>query len=176
MKIIAESTSRANIKAPFDEINLTEWLFSLKNHEYQACSSSHIASGISFNENGKRVSINVELIAGNLLVQHYQEDISKPSHCRVNSISDSISGLGNTKLGITWELVLHRLTASTCELENHVVVSFTDQFLELLKKAGITDLEAVKAGMAENLAAHNLEETPLFAIDIEKKARLGLWV
>jgi len=51
----------------------------------------------------------------------------------------------------------------------------TDEFSSLLKAAGITDLNPVKAVMEQNLSAHNREETPLFAKDIESKALLGVW-
>jgi hypothetical protein len=175
MEIITQSRARAIINAPAATINITDWLFLLSDLEYQACSEAHIACGSTVGINGKRVSINVENVAGNLLVQHYQEDISEPGHCRVNSVSDSFSDLGPTKLGITWELTIKPLTETSCELENHVTVLFTDQFRNLLIQAGILNMEPVKSAMENNVTAHNLEETPLFARDIERKALSGRW-
>ncbi|MFV5703266.1 hypothetical protein ACM55F_15460 [Flavobacterium sp. XS2P12] len=175
METFTESTATAFINAPLETIDLTEWLFTLKDAEYQACSKVHIACGNSFDSDGKRMSINVEEVADNLLIQHYIEEIGLKDHCRVNSISDSFSVVERTKLGITWELKVNRLSESSCEFSNHVVVSLTADFLDLLTKANITDLEPIRNNMHQNLKAHNEEETPLFAKDIEKKALNGIW-
>ncbi|MBL0742685.1 hypothetical protein [Chryseolinea lacunae] len=175
MQEITSQSVTALVHAPFEKINLTEWLFTLRDHEYQACSAAHLGCGTSVSPEGKRMSLNVELIGGTLLVQHYVEDISLSDHCRVNSISDSISAAGNTTLGITWELKIRKVNDDSCELTNRVVVNFTDAFLTLLQHANITDLEPVKLRMAENVKAHNHEETPRFASDIEKKALAGVW-
>ena len=104
MESFTKSTTTAIINAPLETINLTEWLFTLKDKEYQECSSSHIAAGNSAAEDGRRMSINVEQIAGNLLIQHYVEDVSERDHCAVNSVSDSLSPLGRTTLIIKSEL------------------------------------------------------------------------
>jgi hypothetical protein len=160
MEAFTESTATALINAPLETIDLTQWLFTLKNAEYQVCSKAHIACGNSIDSNGKRMSINVEQVADNLLIQHYIEEISMKDHCRVNSNSDSFSAAGRTKLGVLWELKINRLSESRCELSNHVVISLTDDFINLLNKANITDLEPVRNGMYQNLKLHNEEETP----------------
>ncbi len=170
MEILAESTAVALIKSPIEAIDLTEWLFTLKDHEYQACSVAHIACGSTFAPDGKRMSINVEQVGESLLVQHYTEQISERSHCRVHSMTNSISGKGRTALEITWELSLRVVDAVTSELSNHVIVQPTESLLTLLRQADIIDLSPVKAAMQQNLAAHNKEETPLFANNIETKA------
>ncbi|KAF2326556.1 hypothetical protein [Flavobacterium ginsenosidimutans] len=175
MDSFTESTATDIINAPLETINLTEWLFTLKDQEYQECSSSHIAAGNSLTEDGLRMSINVEQIAGNMLIQHYIEDISKREHCAVNSISDSLSPLGHTTLIIKWELKVKKLSDSSCELSNHVVISLTDHFTQLLAAAGVSDLEPIRISMKDNLEAHNKEETPLFAKNIQKKALSGIW-
>lgn len=176
MELISESRATAIINAALETINLTEWLFTLKSHEYQACSSAHIAAGSSISIKGKRMSINVEQVADNLLIQNYIEEVGKKDHCRVNSISDSFSPSGRTKLGVIWELKVEKRTNSSCEFINQVRVLMTDEFSSLLKAAGVTDLNPVKTLMEQNLSAHNQEETPLFAKDIEGKAILGIWV
>lgn len=175
MESFTESTATAIINAPLETINLTEWLFTLQDKEYQECSVSHIAAGNSAAEDGRRISINVEQIAGNLLIQHYVEYISEKDHCAVNSVSDSLSPLGRTTLIIKWELKVRKRSDSSCELSNHVVISLTEHFLQLLREAGISDLEPIRIGMKNNLEAHNKEETPLFAVNIEEKALSGIW-
>lgn len=176
MEAFTESRMTAVINAPFESINLTEWLFTLKDYEYQECSPAHIAGGNSSTKDGKRMSLNVEQIADNLLIQHYIEDIGERNHCCVNSISDSLSPAGRTTLGIKWELKIKKISDSSCEFSNHVVISLTDQFIELLKKSNISDLEPIRSGMTFNLKEHNQEETPLFAKNIEYKALSGIWI
>ncbi|UUF16408.1 MULTISPECIES: hypothetical protein [Flavobacterium] len=175
MEILAECTAKAIIDCPAEKINITEWLFTLKDFEYQSCSKGHIASGVSFSKEGKRMSINVEKVADNFLVQHYVEEIGSKNHCRVNSVSDSISPLGTTKIGVTWELKIVPISNDQCELHNHVAVSATLEFLAVLKSLNITDLSLVKSQMLQNLEAHNNEETPLFANNITQKGKAGIW-
>src|SRR5690242_11932423 len=122
MEVISESRATAVINAQIETIDLTEWLFTLKSHEYQACSPAHIAAGSSISINGKRMSINVEQVADNLLIQNYIEEIGEKDHCRVNSISDSFSPVGRIKLGIIWELKLEKRTDRSCEFINQVKV------------------------------------------------------
>ncbi len=176
MEVISESVATAIINAPFEEIDLATWLFTLKSHEYQACSSAHIAAGSSIAPDGKRMSINVERVADNLMIQHYVEEIGERDHCRVYSLSDSYSPAGMTKLGIIWELKVKKLTDTVCEFTNRVVVLMTKEFSAMLTAAGITDLDSVKYSMGQNVLAHNQEETPLFAKDIETKAFTGIWI
>ena len=175
MQLLAESSTMAVINAPIESIDLTQWLFTLKDEEYRACSTAHIAGGSSMSMDGKRMSINVEKIETNLLVQRYIEDISERSKCRVNSISVSISPLGQSTLGITWELSVEKISATRCQLTNHVWVLLTDEFAVLLDQLGITDIQAVGIKMREHLEAHNVEETPGFASDIERKAVSKIW-
>ena len=175
MEILAECTAKAMIHCAAEKINITDWLFTLKDQEYQSCSVSHIAGGTSVSQEGKRMSINVERVADNLLIQHYVEEIGEENHCRVNSISDSFSALGRTKLGITWELKIIALTVNSCEFVNKVAITSTNEFLELLKSVNIIDIEAVKIQMLQNVEEHNAEETPLFAADIYNKVLTGKW-
>lgn len=176
MEVLAESTAIAIINAGAETIDLTAWLFTLKDDEYQGCSSAHIAGGSSVSRDGKRMSLNVEQVGNSLLVQHYIEGISKKDHCLVNSLSDSISPFGKTKIGVIWELKIKKLSANSCEFSNHVMVLLTNEFSALLNKANINDLKPIKMDMKQNLELHNKEETPLFARDIEAKALAGTWI
>lgn len=83
MELLAQCTAKAIIDCAAEKIDLTDWLFTLKDQDYQSCSISHIAGGTSISQDGKRMSINVERVADNLLVQHYIEEISEKNHCRV---------------------------------------------------------------------------------------------
>jgi hypothetical protein len=87
--VIAQSVAEATIHAPVASIDRTEWVFTLTDSEYQACSHNHIAAAATRTPEGKRMSINVERV-GNLMVQHYVEDLAEPNRCRLVSLSDSI--------------------------------------------------------------------------------------
>jgi hypothetical protein len=45
--VIAESMAEATIHAPLTAIDLTEWVFTLTDSEYQACSKNHIAAAVT---------------------------------------------------------------------------------------------------------------------------------
>ena len=55
------------------------------------------------------MSINVEILGGSLMVQHYVEEIGQPDHVRLVSISDLFTPTGRTKMGVNWDLSV-RLT------------------------------------------------------------------
>jgi hypothetical protein len=88
--VIAKAVADAAIHAPVGSIDLAEWVFTLTDSEYQACSQNHIAAAATRTPEGKRMSINVERV-GNLMVQHYVEDLAERSACRLVSQSDSIA-------------------------------------------------------------------------------------
>ncbi|MFZ0719199.1 MAG: hypothetical protein WAN02_34115, partial [Mycobacterium sp.] len=71
--VIAKSVAEATIHARLAAIDLTEWVFTLTDSEYQACSKNHIAAAVTLTREGKRMSINVENV-GNMMVHHYVED------------------------------------------------------------------------------------------------------
>ncbi|MFC3653340.1 hypothetical protein ACFONN_17415 [Dyella humi] len=173
--LIAMSVVEATIHAPVESIDLTEWVFSLTDAEYQTCSKAHIAGGATFRIDGKRMSINVENV-GNLLIQHYVEDIAERAHCRLVSMSDSIGPAidERTKVIVVWDLSVQALDAKTTRFTNHIEVRITPDYLEMLEKRGIT-LEQARVVARKALNAHNAEEAPLYANNIERKAIAERW-
>lgn len=174
-QIIANSQAEAIIAADWRAIDLAEWVFTITSSEYQACSKNHIAAGSSRTPDGKRMSINVEHV-GNLMIQHYVEDLATRSHCRLISMSDSIGPSidSYTKVIVVWEFQVEALDNNTAKFTNRVEVRSTDAYLEMLTKRGVSFAQASQSSQAA-VAAHNAEETPLFAKDIERKAKQGQW-
>ena len=173
--VIAKSVAGATIHAPLASIDLTEWVFTLTDSEYQACSKNHIAAAATLTPEGKRMSINVERV-GNLMVQHYVEDIAERSHCRLVSLSDSIGpdiGSG-VKIVVIWSFNVDEIDADTTRLTNSVEVRSAQGYLEVLEKRGVPFDKASEFAQ-QALTAHNAEETPLFAKDIEGKALAKRW-
>ena len=77
---LVDSSFSAIINAPIEKINIPEWAFNLPEKEYQDCSPAHISAAKTIGPDGRRMSINVEVIGGSLMVQHYQEEVSTPHH------------------------------------------------------------------------------------------------
>ena len=53
--LVAYSVSEAVIHAPVSAIDLTEWVFTLTDSEYQACSNDQIAGATTVTPEGKRM-------------------------------------------------------------------------------------------------------------------------
>ena len=167
--IITESTSKAIINAPIEFVDIADWVFTLPDNEYQRCSPAHIAAGFTTSDDGRRMSLNVETIGGNLMVQHYVEDVGEKHHVRLLSTSDVIGSTGRTKSGVVWELSVKAIDSDSCELSNHVIGKTTPEYWEHLGKSGVP-FEVAKQAQDIASAAHNAQETPLFAKSMETKA------
>ena len=63
------------------KIDLPAWAFGLPDAEYQGCSPAHVAAGFTTAPDGGRMSINVEVIGGSLMVQHYTETLGEKETC-----------------------------------------------------------------------------------------------
>jgi hypothetical protein len=74
-----KSSSRAVIDHPADRVDLAQWLSTMTDREYQACSRAHRAAG-TFREGETFGMVNVESIGGHLLVQHYLAKKAAANH------------------------------------------------------------------------------------------------
>jgi hypothetical protein len=113
-RLLVKRSCKSVIHTPLKNLDITEWLFTLGDAEYQQCSISHIACGSSRAADGKRMSLNVEEIGGSLVVEHY-EDISEKQHCRVISTSDVFVQGSRTTVHVVWDLSVTPLTENSCE-------------------------------------------------------------
>jgi hypothetical protein len=62
-RVIVDSSFSAVINAPIERIDIPEWGFSLPD-DYQGCSTAHFAAGSSTARDGRRMSVNVEVLGG----------------------------------------------------------------------------------------------------------------
>ena len=115
------------------------------------------------------MSINVEILGGSLMVQHYVEEIAEPDHLRLASNSDVFTPTGRTKLAVTWDLAVRKIDDQTCEFTNTVQSCATPELLDFLGKQGIP-FEVFRSARKPISEAHNRQETPLFAESIERHA------
>jgi len=166
---IVDSSFSAIINAPIEKVDLPAWAFALPDLEYQGCSPAHVAAGFTTAPDGTRMSINVEVIGGSLMVQHYVEKIGEPDHLLLESISDVFTPSGRTTIRVVWELSVKALGDGRCEFTNHVMSFATDEMLALLDRQGIP-FDVFRTQRQPMSIAHNQSETPLFAASIERAA------
>jgi hypothetical protein len=115
------------------------------------------------------MSINVEVLGGSPMVQHYIEEIAESHHLRLVSNSDVFTPTARIKVGVIWDLSVKKIDDNTCEFTNMVHSSATPELLEFLGTQGIP-WEVFQAARKPVSEAHNRQETPLFAKSIERHA------
>jgi hypothetical protein len=166
---LVESTATAVINAAIESIDIPAWCYSLRDDEYQACSPAHVAGAATMAPDGRRMSLNVEVIGGSMIVQHYVEEIGDPDHLRLSSHSDLFTPSGRTKIGIIWDLRVRKLDDRSCEFTNTVRSSAPPEMVDFLDRQGLA-FDAFRAARRPNTEAHNRQETPMFAKSIERHA------
>jgi hypothetical protein len=166
---LVQSSVSAIVQAPIEKVDIPTWCFSLPESEYQACSPAHNAAGFTTAPDGRRMSINVEILGGSVMVQHYVEEIGQPDHLRLVSNSDVFTPNGRTKIGVIWDLSVRKVDDTSCELTNLVHSTATPELLDLLAKQGIP-WEVFQVARKPITEAHNRQETPEFAKSIARHA------
>ena len=167
---IVDSSFSAVINASIEKINLPEWAFNLSESGYQGCSPAHISAAKTIGADGRRMSINVEVIGGSLMVQHYQEEVSEPDHLILTSFSDVFTPTGRIVLYVKWELSVKAISNTQCEFTNNVTSHATEDLMQSFERQGIP-FEVFRSQRQPNSIYHNRMETPLFAASIEKAAQ-----
>ena len=168
--ILSQSAYSAEIDVPFEKIDIADWLFTLPEAEYlRCCPPDHIAAGVTWTDDGRRMSINVEQIGSGLVVQHYVAEVAEAAYCRMNSISDVFTASGRTKVNVVWELIAEKIDESRTRYTNRVTAHPTDVFMAFLEEHGTRFEDAAAARQAAG-GDHNSRETPLFAASIARRA------
>jgi len=81
--VLSHALVTAEVEAPFDHVDIAQWLKTLPTHEYQRCASpDHKAAGYTVDDDGTAMSINVEMIGTGLVVQQYRFEVAEPHYCR----------------------------------------------------------------------------------------------
>ena len=168
--ILSQSAYSAEIDVPLERIDIADWLFNLPEAEYlRCCPPDHIAAGVTWTDDGRRMSINVEQIGSGLVVQHYVAEIAEPAYCRMNSISDVFTANGRTQVNVVWELTAEKIDAGRTRCTNLVTAHPTDVFMAFLEDHSVKFEDAAAARQAAG-GDHNRRETPMFAASIARWA------
>ena len=152
----------ASIGLPLSAIHLDSWLFALSEADYKACARGHRAVGTN---GGKEFlgMINVETMAGALLIQHYRTELLEADHVRLFS-GKSRGYLGYVLpfyLKVGWEMQVTAVSAHesrlrcTIDVYNPAWVRFIGLF----------------NGSNHWIRQHLIEETIGFARDLTRKGQ-----
>ena len=152
---------QAAVNVPVDRVDLEEWLFTLSDSEYQAAAKGHRAAG-TFTD-GVRGTVNVESIAGTLMVQHYHAVSAEPT--RVEMLSKRSRGyvmhLIPVHFLVRWTMTAASRTGDTTTFDCTVEIEMPT----------LVRLAAKLTGAPYFVRKHVEEEAPNFAADIERKLR-----
>ncbi len=152
----------ALVGLPLSAIHLDSWLFALPEADYKACARGHRAVGTN---GGKEFAgmVNVETMAGALLIQHYRTELLEAGHVRL--ISEKSRGyLGYLipfSLKVGWEMQVTAVSATesklrcTIDVRNPAWVRFVGLF----------------NGSNHWVRQHLIEETLGFARDLTRKGQ-----
>ena len=153
-------TADATINAPVERVDLENWFYTLSDTEYQACAKGHKGAG-AFVENGVRGTVNVESVGGTLMIQHYREVSAGPRRMEMLSKRSRayIFHLIPTHITVRWTMTAASKTANS--------TTFTCT-VEAITPAALRILSA-SIFVPYFLRRHTLEETPLYAADINRK-------
>ena len=170
-KQLSSSAFSHVINAPIEKVNIADWLFKLPQAEYQrCCPPDHISCGATSTDDGKPMSINVEMIGQTLMIQQYVAEVATPTVCRMVSVSDAFTPNGRTRVQVIWTLSVKRIDDKSCEYTNSVVAHPTAEFMKFIAEHKVSFEDAAAARQRDG-GDHNRRETPLFAGSIERKAR-----
>ncbi len=169
-KILSSSAYSHVIAVPIEKVDIADWLFNLPEAEYQrCCPPDHISAGTTSTDDGRRMSINVEMIGQTLMVQHYVAETATPQLCRMVSTSDAFTPNGRTRVQVIWTLSVERVDDSHCEYTNGVIAHPTAEFMDFIAGHGLS-FEQAAEGRQRDGGDHNRRETPLFAESIARRA------
>jgi hypothetical protein len=171
-QILSQSAYSHEIDVPLAHVDIADWLFTLPDAEYlRCCVPDHIAAGTTTTDDGRPMSINVEMIGTGLVVQHYVAEEATPYYVRMNSISDVFTANGRTQVNVVWELLAEDAGDGRTRYTNRVTAHPTDAFISFLAEHGIAFADAADARQLAG-SDHNRRETPFFAESIARRAKV----
>ena len=171
---LVDSVQTATIHLPVELIDIAEWLLNMPDAEYQRCAvPDHIAAGSSKTDDGRLMSINVEMIGGSLMVQHYVFEVRQPNHCNLVSLSDVQTPTGWSKARVVWDLSVSAIDGGSCRYTNRITSYATRAFLRTLEDSGHSFERAAAVRQAAT-DDHNRRETPMYAASLARRFRSDL--
>lgn len=169
--VLSHAVVTSDVTAPFEHVDIEDWLKTLPTHEYQRCApGDHKAAGYTVDDDGTPMSINIEMIGTGLVIQQYRFEVASKHYCKMVSISDVLSPAGWTTTQVIWELGMEQLEGDQLRYINTVTSHPTEDFLEFITAAGQTFEEAATARQHSS-GQHCELETPHYARSIAAHAQ-----
>src|ERR1700753_1705521 len=148
-KVLSHAVFTATIDAPIEKIDIHEWLRTLPDAEYQRCAPpDHKAAGYTVTDDGRPMSINVEMIGTGLVIQHYVYEAAERAHCHLISVSDVLTPAGWTTCQVSWDLSADPVDDRTSRYTNTVTSHPTAEFLDFIARNGQSFEEGAAAPQA----------------------------
>jgi hypothetical protein len=153
-------TNDATVTFPADEIDLPKWLFTITDEEYQAVSPAHRALG-TFSADGERGMVNVEVMGGALVIQHYREVQATKSHVEMYSARSRayLMHVLPVSMAARWTMSVTPRSAETSTFSCTV---------EVVPPAALRSLMGVM-GIRRAVRKHVEQETASYAADLSRK-------
>jgi len=168
--VLAQAVCTAVIDAPAAKVDLFDWLRTLPDRQYQRCAPpDHKAAGYTVTDDGRPLSVMVEMIGASLFVHHFAYAAAGRAHCRLVSISDVLAPAGWTTCQVIWELTVDPVDDQTSRCTNTVTGHPTAAFMRFIAGPGRGFEDAAAAAQAA-LADHCQRETPCYAESIGRHA------
>lgn len=153
-------THEVSVPLASGDIHLDEWLFNLSERDYKACTRGHRAVGTSGGAHFEGM-VNVESMAGALIIQHYKTEVLEANRVRLFSKRSRayLMHLLPFHLQVAWEMQVSGVSPNesrlrcTIDVRNPLWVRFIGLF------------------NATNywIRQHLIEETKGFARDLTRK-------
>jgi hypothetical protein len=159
----------AIMRVPIGRVDVAAWVFSLTSEDYVRCApGEHQGAMQAKGADGKPVFISVETIGGNFMTHHYVAKRTTPdSMLAVSPHSQIWSADGILRvMQVSWALSVAPSDDGSCRLTCGILVETPDADLA-------TRWAGRPAGTPNPVEAHCMVETPLYAADLERKARAG---
>ena len=155
-----EFTNAATVPVAADQIDLPHWLFTMTDREYQTVSPAHRALG-TFIADGVRGMVNVEVIGGALVIQHYREVQATKSRVEMYSVRSRayLMHVLPVSMEARWTMSVAPRTADTSTFFCSVEVVPPPRLRSLMGLIGIR--RAVRK--------HVEQETASYAADLSRK-------
>lgn len=168
--VLSHKVVTSDVEAPFDDIDIEQWLKTLPTHEYQRCApGDHKAAGYTVDDDGTPMSINIEMIGTGLVIQQYRFEVASAHYCKMVSLSDVLTPAGWTTTQVIWELGIEQLEGDKLRYVNTVTSHPTEDFLKFIAANGQSWEEAAAARQLAS-GTHCELETPHYAQSIAKYA------
>jgi hypothetical protein len=167
--IVLDSTHTHDLDVSIERVDIADWLSHLGNEEYKrCCPGDHIACGFTHSDDGRPMSINVEVVGGTLLIQQYVGEVFEPHLCRMVSLSDVFPASGGrTQTKVVWTLSVEPLDENRCRFVNRVMSLSADPTVG-------HDFDRAAAARQAATEDHVRRETPLYGESIAQSARNSL--